>query len=249
LPREYRQVLTSNDKGNIAEAAIALEAIKLGIDVLKPVAEHARYDLLFDLGKRVMRVQCKWGSLDRDLGVVCVRVGGSRHTPNGYVTSTYSIDEVDAIAVYCGGLAETFLVPIDVAAGKRQMHLRLEPPRNGQRACINLASDYQLGAIAQLGERSAGSRKVAGSSPASSTPQADSDDNEITVGAHLFRNHFGYWMERAAAGDQILITRRGRRYARLGPPDPQLATTDTAPAPEPAGAQAETRPDTARTSR
>jgi antitoxin (DNA-binding transcriptional repressor) of toxin-antitoxin stability system len=29
-------------------------------------------------------------------------------------------------------------------------------------------------------------------------------------------------MERAAAGDEILITRRGSRYARLGPPDRQL---------------------------
>ena len=44
-------MLSSNDKGNIAEAAIALEAIKLGIDVLKPVAEHGRYDLAFDLGR------------------------------------------------------------------------------------------------------------------------------------------------------------------------------------------------------
>jgi antitoxin (DNA-binding transcriptional repressor) of toxin-antitoxin stability system len=34
-------------------------------------------------------------------------------------------------------------------------------------------------------------------------------------------------MERAAAGEEILITRRGRRYARLGPPDPQLANTDS----------------------
>jgi hypothetical protein len=34
-------VLTSNDKGNIAEAAIALEAIKLGIDVLKPMPSTA----------------------------------------------------------------------------------------------------------------------------------------------------------------------------------------------------------------
>jgi len=42
-------VLTSNDKGNIAEAAIALEAVKLGIDVLKPVAEHGRYDLALEL--------------------------------------------------------------------------------------------------------------------------------------------------------------------------------------------------------
>lgn len=241
-------MLTSNDKGNIAEAAIALEAIKLGIDVLKPVAEHGRYDLMFDLGERVIRVQCKWGSLDRDLGVICVRVGGSRHTPNGYVTSTYTSDEVDAIAVYCGELAQTFLVPIEVAAGKRQLHLRLNSPRNSQRACINLASDYQLGAIAQLGERSAGSRKVVGSSPTSSTHSADGDSSEITVGAHLFRNHFGYWMERAAAGDEILITRRGRRYACLGPPD-RLATTDTARAPGPRVDQVASSPDTARTSR
>jgi antitoxin (DNA-binding transcriptional repressor) of toxin-antitoxin stability system len=32
-------------------------------------------------------------------------------------------------------------------------------------------------------------------------------------------------MERAAAGEEILITRRGRRYARLGPPDPQLVAS------------------------
>jgi antitoxin (DNA-binding transcriptional repressor) of toxin-antitoxin stability system len=31
-------------------------------------------------------------------------------------------------------------------------------------------------------------------------------------------------MDRAAAGDEIVITRRGRRFARLGPPDPQLKT-------------------------
>jgi prevent-host-death family protein len=238
-------VLTSNDKGNIAEAAIALEAVKLGIDVLRPISEHGRYDLVLGLGDRLLRVQCKWGSLDRDLGVVCVRVGGSRHTPNGYVTSTYSAEEVDAIGVYCAELKEVFLVPIEVAAGKRQLHLRLDPPRNSQRACINLAAEYQLGAIAQLGERSAGSRKVGGSSPPSSTPSA----GEIVVGAHQFRNHFGYWVERAAAGDEILITRRGRRYARLSPPDPQLATTDTAPAPEPAAALEEPPPGTASTSR
>ena len=49
-------MLTSNEKGNIAEAAIALEAIKLEIDVLKPVAEHGRYDLLFAPPTRLTRL-------------------------------------------------------------------------------------------------------------------------------------------------------------------------------------------------
>jgi prevent-host-death family protein len=215
-------MLNSNDKGNIAEAAITLEAIRQGIDVLKPVTEHCRYDLVFDLGDRLLRVQCKWGALDREAGVICVRVGGSRHTPGGYITSTYSAAEVDAVAVYCEEVGHSFLLPIQLVTGKRQFHLRLSPPRNGQRACINLARDYQLGAIAQLGERSAGSRKVAGSSPASSTDSVHEECGDTIVGAHRFRNHFGYWMERAAAGDEILITRRGRRFARLGPPDQQL---------------------------
>jgi antitoxin (DNA-binding transcriptional repressor) of toxin-antitoxin stability system len=56
-------------------------------------------------------------------------------------------------------------------------------------------------------------------------------------------------MERAMGGDEILITRRGRRYARLGPPDPQLATRDIAPASEPAAARAVSPVGTARTSR
>jgi prevent-host-death family protein len=37
------------------------------------------------------------------------------------------------------------------------------------------------------------------------------------VGAHEFRNHFGYYMERAAAGEEVLVTRRGKPVVRLSP--------------------------------
>jgi prevent-host-death family protein len=37
------------------------------------------------------------------------------------------------------------------------------------------------------------------------------------VGAHEFRNHFGYYMEQAAAGADILVRRRGKPYTRLCP--------------------------------
>jgi len=35
------------------------------------------------------------------------------------------------------------------------------------------------------------------------------------VGAHQFRNHFGWYMQRAAAGEEILVTRRGKPCVRL----------------------------------
>jgi prevent-host-death family protein len=239
-------VLTSNDKGNIAEAAIALEAIKLGIDVLKPVAEHGRYDLAFDLGHCILRVQCKWARLEG--AVVCVNLAGYRLTSQGSVRSKYSADEIDAVAAYCQALDRVYLLPAEEVAGRSALYLRVAPAKNGQRAAINWADKYSLGAIAQLGERVSGTHEVAGSSPAGSTPKADGD-RDITVGANRFRNHFGYWMERAAAGEEILITRRGRRYARLTPPDLQLATTGTAPDPAPATVPEAVRRRTADTSR
>ena len=103
--------------------------------------------------------------------------------------------------------------------------MRLTPPRNSQRAAIHFASAHDLGAIAQLGERVAGSDEGVGSSPTGST----SADASITeVGAHEFRNHFGYYMERAAAGDEILIRRHGKPYARLGPPTARQEALDVA---------------------
>ena len=213
-------VHSTNHKGAVAEAMIAAHAIRLGIDVLAPSAEHTRYDLAFDLGQQILRVQCKWGALDTAAGVIRVRVGGSRHTPNGYVFSSYSEDEIDALAVYCEPLDRVFLVPVAVVAGKKQLHLRVSPTRNNQVGAVNMASAYELGAVAQLGRAprwQRGGRRFESDQLHSPDPPS-----QHQVGAHEFRENFGYWMDRAAAGDEVLITRRGRRFARLGPPDPQL---------------------------
>ena len=213
--------MTSNRKGAIAEAAIALEAIRLGIPVLKPVAEHGRYDLGFEVGGRILRVQCKWGALDNAAGNIRVSLQCSWLSPRGYVRSYYSEDEIDLVAVYCGELDRCYLLPSALVAGRREIHLRVSPARNAQRACINVATDFEFpGAIAQLGEHLRGTQGVAGSSPASSTPST------VDVGCHQFRNHFGYYLERAAAGDEIRMSRRGRPYARLVPAEaaqPKLA--------------------------
>jgi hypothetical protein len=216
------QLHSTNHKGAIAEAEITAAATRLGIPVLKPLTEHGRYDLVFEVNSRLLRVQCKWGALDQANQLICVRVGGSRHTPNGYVRSTYAAGEIDAVAIYCGALDRSFFVPVDVVAGKGQLSMRLAPPRNHQRASINLAGDYTFeGAIAQLGERLAGSQKGVGSSPTGSTESDASTGPQI--GADDFRRLFGWYAERAAAGEELLITRRGEPYVRLGPAQPPLS--------------------------
>jgi prevent-host-death family protein len=206
---------SGNHKGAIAEAKIAAAAIELGVPVLKPMSEHGRYDLVFDISNRLVRVQCKWATCKGD--VVLVHVGGSYLSPRGYVRSTYAPDEVDAIAAYCADLEKCYVLPIELVAGKYQVHLRLVPPKNGQRAALIWAADHQLsGAIAQLGERCHGMAEVVGSSPTGSTPQGDVMSAE-QVGAHQFRNHFGWYMERTVAGEQFLVTRRGKPCVRLVP--------------------------------
>jgi PD-(D/E)XK endonuclease len=217
--------MNPNLRGTISELAIAFEAVQLGVEVFKPLSEHSRCDLVFGIAGRLYRVQCKSARLSGD--VLQVNLVSSWHTPQGYVRNKYTAAEVDLIAAHCHELGRNYLIPFDrVEEGKTGIYLRLAPPRNGQKAAVHFAAQYELaGAVAQLGERRRGTPKATGSSPVSSTP-SDPDGSEMTVGAHEFRNKLGYWMQLVAAGSEIVITRRGRRFARLSAPDPRLTPED-----------------------
>ena len=134
--------LTPTQRGAVAEAAVRLAAIELGLDVLLPVTEGGRYDLVIDLEPRLLRVQCK---LAQHLaGVLSVRVSTSRYTPRGYVWTSYSADEIDAIGVYSPELRQCFIIPVDEASGHRGLHLRLDPTKNNQAERIKWARDYEF---------------------------------------------------------------------------------------------------------
>jgi hypothetical protein len=62
-------VLTTDQKGATAEAAIVQAAIEAGLGVGRPVVDQ-RYDLIFDLGLSLLRIQCKWASRVGDVLVV-----------------------------------------------------------------------------------------------------------------------------------------------------------------------------------
>jgi hypothetical protein len=167
-------VLTTNQKGALAEAKVVATAVELGFGVALPFADE-RYDLILDLGARLLRVQCKW-AVQRG-AVIVVTCRTNRRGPGGFIRTVYRDDEIDAIAAYCAATDNCYLLPGTLSIGRTAVQLRLAPPRNNQQRKINWAHQFELGAtlaklrgpIAQLGERRDGIAKAAGSSPAGST--------------------------------------------------------------------------------
>ena len=211
-----------NVKGAVAELEIELAATRLGIPVLKPIAEHGRYDMAFEIGERILRIQCKWGRVDGEKGLVLVRVGGNRTTRAGYVRTVYRRNEIDFVAVYAGEIDCCYLLPMRVVEGRHQVQLRLRPPANGQRAFVNLASDFEFaGAVAQLA-RASGWQPEGRGFESLQLHSHDQRSRTAVVGATEFRNRFGWYMERAAAGEEFHVERRGRPYVRLTGAAPQL---------------------------
>jgi hypothetical protein len=119
-------VLTTDQKGAIAEAAIALAAIKLGIDVYRPVAEGGRFDMIFVIDYRLLRVQCKWAPLYGDR--VIIRCHSNRRAREGLRRRFYTADEIDAFAAYCPDLDRCYFMPIGSFAARTQIILRFRRP-------------------------------------------------------------------------------------------------------------------------
>ena len=102
--------LSTDQKGAIAESAIVHAAIKLGIGVFRPLSDGERYDLIFDLRPRLVRVQVKWAPRHGD--VVVVRAYSNRRScAPGYDRRRYWPSEIDGFAAYCPHLDRRFFVP------------------------------------------------------------------------------------------------------------------------------------------
>jgi PD-(D/E)XK endonuclease len=167
-------VLTTDQKGVIAEQAIAFEAIRLGLGVYLPLGDE-RYDLILDLRPRLLRVQCEWAVFVN--GVVQIRPRRCRRGREGLIHRTYEPGEIDVIAAYCDAVERCYLLPTELSVGRATVQLRVDPCLNNQRRRIHWARDFEFeatikalqGPIAQLGERHDGIVEAAGSSPAGST--------------------------------------------------------------------------------
>jgi hypothetical protein len=137
-------MLTSDQKGAVAETAIVHEAIKLGVNVYRPVFEGGRYDMIFELDTRLIRVQCKWAP--RHGEVIVLRCYSCRRNRDGLLRRIYTDGEIDAFAAYCQALHRCYFLPAELFRNRAQVSLRLGPCKNNQSQGINWASDFEFAA-------------------------------------------------------------------------------------------------------
>ena len=137
-------MLTTDQKGASAELAIAHLAAELGVGVFKPLTDGERYDLIFDLRPRLVRVQCK--TAVQSGSVLKIPCYSSRRSRDGFVKRCYDATEVDAIAAYSPELGRYYYLPLSEIPGRSYVQLRLQPCGNNQRERINWAANFLLDA-------------------------------------------------------------------------------------------------------
>ena len=132
--------LSSHFIGEITEQQVALEFLKLGYLVSKPLVQSSRYDFIVDINHKLYKVQVKTGTLKED-AYIEFATSTSHTNAKGTLNLTYSADDVDFFATIYEN--ECYLIPYNVC-GKRNQRLRIIPTKNGQTKGITFAKDYLL---------------------------------------------------------------------------------------------------------
>lgn len=134
--------LTSKQKGNLTELQCLTAFYEQGCHVSLPYGENSRYDMIVDIGGKLIRVQVKTASLKHkdDEGAICISCKSSHVNSQGVSNIRYTKEEIDFFATFWK--QKCYLIPISECSVEKT--LRLEPPKNGQVKGITFAKDYEL---------------------------------------------------------------------------------------------------------
>jgi len=132
-------------KGDISQAYFIARCLELDWSVSVPVGDCDRYDAIIDKGNGLERVQIKTGRL-RSGAVVFPTRSCTYHVPKGCPTKNTSRSykgEVEWFGVFCPDLKKCFMVPAE-KVGPRSVNLRVEDAKNGRKAKIRWAKDFEI---------------------------------------------------------------------------------------------------------
>jgi PD-(D/E)XK endonuclease len=128
-------------KGDIAEQAAILQAMKHGFGVLKPIGDRLPYDLVFDVSGFLVKVQVKSAWLDLPSGNYVVDNRRTKTNRRIMLREAYQSSDFDFALAYIQEIDLFYVFPVDIFIGygseihlveaeKRQRKPRSAPYRN-----------------------------------------------------------------------------------------------------------------------
>lgn len=133
--------MSSHFIGEITEQQVAIEFLKLGILVSKPLVQSSRYDFIADINHRLYKIQVKTSTPKEENAYIQFATSTSHTNTQGTLNLTYTEEDVDYFATMYEN--QCYLIP-QKNCGNRHQRLRLKPTLNGQTKGIMFAKDYHL---------------------------------------------------------------------------------------------------------
>jgi hypothetical protein len=129
----------TKDKGDLGVLKAQVDLAEQGYMVLRPLTEHAPFDLVAYREGRFLRIQVKYRSALH--GAITVRFRNSWADRNGTHERPVNKNEIDLYCVYCPETDECYY--FDPSEYREGFSLRVEPSRNHQAKLVHLSEDYR----------------------------------------------------------------------------------------------------------
>ena len=101
-------------KGAIAEQAVALQALKLGYGVLKPLGDRLPYDLVFDVNNSLIKVQVKNAWKDTKGASYVIDARRTKTNRRRMLREYYSEQDFDFLIAYIMEVDLFYVLPFSV---------------------------------------------------------------------------------------------------------------------------------------
>lgn len=101
-------------KGDIAEQAVILQALKAGYEVLKPIGDRLPYDLVLLINGKFLKIQVKSAWFDSKKGNYVVDNRRTRTNRRNMVRVEYSSDDFDFAILVIADLNTFYIMPAEI---------------------------------------------------------------------------------------------------------------------------------------
>jgi hypothetical protein len=106
--------MNTKSKGDLAEQAVILEALRHGWEVLNPVGDRLPYDIVFDVNGKLFKIQVKCAWFDKKRKNFVVDTRRTKTNRRKMLRSLYNANDFDFAIVYIGELNVFYVFPVSV---------------------------------------------------------------------------------------------------------------------------------------